>query len=346
MTYSETFKIKNQKHDFKVVRVWGKWPIWVKHLIFGVKLLNLASGCETIFALNVWSAGFPSLIVSKLLKKKFVVRIAGDYAWEVGAGNNKVSVLIDDFQKTKKKGWNGILYKLQGWICKKAGTIIVPSKYLAGIVVGWGVPDSKIKIIYNGTDFIPSNIAKEEARNKIGIHGNIILSVGRLVQWKGFRMLIKIMPQLLAINQFFMLVIVGDGPEKKILEMMVKNLGLEKKIFITGKKSKEDLAVYLAAADIFVLNTGYEGFSHQILEAMSAGVPMIATAVGGNKEIIRQGENGFMVKYNDEFNLIEAIKTLWKMPDLKEQFIEEGRKTARLFNADNMLKETIQLLSS
>ena len=58
----------------------------------------------------------------------------------------------------------------------------------------------------NGTDFKPAETSREEARNKIGIHGNILLSVGRLVPWKGFRMLIKIMPQLLEINQFFRLV--------------------------------------------------------------------------------------------------------------------------------------------
>jgi len=72
---------------------------------------------------------------------------------------------------------------------------------------------------------------------------------------------------------------------------------------------------------------------------------VITTAVGGNKEIICQGENGFMVKYNDEFNLTEAVKTLWKMPELREQFAEEGKKTARLFSADNMLKETANLLN-
>ena len=79
----------------------------------------------------------------------------------------------------------------------------------------------------------------------------------------------------------------------------------------------------MAAADVFVLNSGYEGFSHQILEAMTAGVPVIATAVGGNKEVIKQGENGFMVKYQDEFNLIEAIKSLWQNQGLQEEFKKE-----------------------
>ena len=155
------------------------------------------------------------------------------------------------------------------------------------------------------------------------------------------------MPRLLKeVNQFLVLVIAGEGPEKKHLEIMIKNMNLEKKVFLVGKKTHQEIADYLAATDIFLLNTGYEGFSHQILEVMMAGVPVITTSVGGNKEIIHQGENGFMVPYNDEFNLSEAIKTVWKNPDLRQKFIEGGNKTAAHFNVQSMYDETIKLLTS
>ncbi len=78
------------------------------------------------------------------------------------------------------------------------------------------------------------------------------------------------MPRLLEISQFFRLVIVGDGPDRKSLEMMIKNMGLDKRVYLIGKKSPEELAIYLASADVFVLNSGYEGFSHQILEVFQA----------------------------------------------------------------------------
>ncbi|OGN00668.1 MAG: hypothetical protein A2651_03320 [Candidatus Yanofskybacteria bacterium RIFCSPHIGHO2_01_FULL_42_12] len=348
LTYSRKFRTSNfdSKYKFKIVRVWGKWPIWIKHFIFGIKLLGLARKSDIILALNVWSAGFPSLVVSKILRKKFIVRIVGDYAWEVGVGNGKVKLLIDDFQESKKKGWIGLLYKLQGWVCKKSDLVIVPSKYLNGIVKGWGVPETKIKIVYNGVDFKPSDLSKEEARSKIGIHGNIILSVGRLVPWKGFRMLIKIMPQLLNLNQFARLVIIGDGPDRESLNLMINNLNLDKKVFLAGKKPREELATYLAAADMFVLNSGYEGFSHQILEAMTCGIPVIASAVGGNRELITQGDNGFLVKYNDEFNLVEAIKTIWQNPEFKEGLTESGKDTVARFSSNRMVEETIKILTN
>lgn len=346
LTYSSNLKFKNDiDQPYKIVRVWKKFPKGFRHLIYFFKALSLAKKSEMVFSLNAISAGVPSLIAAKIFKKRFFVKIVGDSAWERAITQNKTHLLIDDFQKSKKKGWIGILHKLQCWVCKNAHGIIVPSEYLADIISGWGIPREKIKVIYNGVDFKPSDLSKEEARRKLGIFGHIILSVGRLVPWKGFRMLIKIMPQVSEINQAFRLVIMGDGPDKKMLESMIKNLGLERKVFLVEKKSQSELATYLAAADMFVLDTGYEGFSHQILEAMVAGIPVITTAVGGNKEVMVQGENGFLVKYNDEFNLVEAIKSLWQDSELKAEFIENGKKTVEKFSLERMLSETIKFLT-
>lgn len=332
------------KKPYKVIRVWKKYPKLIRHLIYFFQVLSSASKNDIILALNAVSAGWPAMMAAKIKGRKFFVKIVGDYAWEVAVNKHKCSLLIGDFQKSNKKGWVKILHNFQKEVCMKADGIIVPSKYLAELVQGWGVDRSKIHIIYNGVEFKPSNLTKEEARKSIGIHGNIIVSAGRLVPWKGFKMLIKIMPRLLEISQFFRLVIAGDGPDRKSLEMMIKNMGLDKKVYLIGKKSPEELAIYLASADVFVLNSGYEGFSHQILEVFAAGVPVIASAVGGNKEVIVQGQNGFLVKYNDEFNLVEAIKGLWKLEELRAQFVEEGKKTLNIFSAEKMYEETMKVI--
>ena len=77
---------------------------------------------------------------------------------------------------------------------------------------------------------------------------------------------------------------------------------------------------------------------------MAMSVPIITTNAGGNRELIRQGENGFMVRYNDEFNLIEAIKTLWHDSDLREKFIAEGKKTAGEYTVEWTIEETKKAL--
>jgi len=344
ITYSSVSKYSEDKSmPFHVVRVSRKIPKFLRHLVYFFKTLWLTKKADLVFSLNAISAGLPALLSAKIMRKKFAVKIVGDYAWEKAVNSNRTDLSIEKFQKAKKGFWIGLLYSLQSRVCKKADLVIVPSQYLADLVADWGVNKRKIKIIYNGIEIKSVNVSKEEARKKIGISGNIILTVGRLVPWKGFKMLIKIMPQLLKINQFLRLVIVGDGPEYNILQSMIKNLDLENKVLLVGKKSREDLKLYLAAADIFVLNTGYEGFSHQVLEAMALGVPVITTCVGGNREIIKQGENGFMVRYNDEFNLIEAIKTVWQIKEIREGFIEKGKETVKHFSVDNMVKETAEV---
>jgi glycosyltransferase involved in cell wall biosynthesis len=320
------------------------WPKGLRHFIFFIAVLFKARKFDTIFSLNAVSVGLPSLFSAKIWKKKFIVKIVGDYAWEIASGSYKTILSIDDFQGAKKFGNISMLNKVQRYVARRADLLIVPSKYLFSLIKGWGISDQKIKTVYNGVDFVQSKMTKEDARNKISIHGNIILSVGRLVPWKGFRMLIKIMPKLLDINQFTRLIIIGSGPEKSNLEKMIKNMGLVNKVYLLGSKSRDELADYLAASDIFVLASGYEGFSHQILEAMAVGVPVVTTAIGGNREIIIQGENGFMVRYNDEFNLYEAIKTLSKDESLRDNFISEGKKTVNTFSVDRMIEETIELL--
>ena len=363
VTRSKKIKYPEDKgSSYKIYRL-KDWPGKLfNYLRYFLKLLSIAKKTDIIYAQGPVSSGYPAYWVNKFLKKKFVVKITGDYAWESrfakanrGSSMAKPSgqhpfkdEIIDvlDFQNKKISGKFNALRKIQMKVCQSADKVIVPSKFLAKVAGYWGVKDENIKVIYNGTDFRPFDLEKEEARKKIGIPGHIILSIGRLVPWKGFKMLIKVMPELVKEYNFARLVIIGDGPEMESLEIMKNNMGLSNKVYLVGKKSQEDLKMYLAAADIFVLNTAYEGFSHQILEAMAAGVPIVTTNAGGNPELIKQGENGFMVKYNDELNLTEAIKGIFDNDDIREKFIEEGKKTAGKFTVQKMADETINLFNS
>src|SRR3989344_7326086 len=260
LTYSPVWNFaEDKKENFKVVRVWNKAPKLIRIWNYFFQAVRLARKADTIYALNAVSAGVPALIAAKMSSKKFFVKIVGDAAWERAINRGDTHLMVNDFQRSEKKGLIKVLHKLQCWVCKNANTVIVPSEYLADVVSGWGISKDKVKVVYNGVDFRPSELSKEEARRKIGIFGHMIISVGRLVPWKGFRMLIKIMPSIFEINQAFRLIIVGDGPEKKTLESIVKNMHLENKAYLVGKKSKEEIILFSAAADIFFFITSYEG---------------------------------------------------------------------------------------
>src|SRR4030042_81518 len=136
----------------------------------------------------------------------------GGFACGTAPQTCRTFLLIDDFQKSPTGGRIGRLRRLQTWTCRQAKAIIVPSQYLAGVVMGWGVPQEKLRVVYNGVELPVVQASKEEARKHMGISGNLIVSWGRLVPWKGFRMLIQLLPPLLPVHQLSRLELVGEGP--------------------------------------------------------------------------------------------------------------------------------------
>jgi len=103
---------------------------------------------------------------------------------------------------------------------------------------------------------------------------------------------------------------------------------------------------YFKASKIFVLNSGYEGLSHIILEAMAMELPIITTNVCGNPEIVQDGYNGLLVEYNNKEQIKNAILRLWKDENLRKKLIENGKKTLERFKLETMIDETLNILKS
>jgi len=262
---------------------------------------------------------------------------------------------IEEFQKRRFDLITEIRRFIQKRVAKTANLIIVPSEYLKSIVKQWGIDKDKIKVIYNAVSLPKIEASKQEARAKLNPHykkfgvgvnlsGTILISVGRLVPWKGFDALIEIMPDLIKQIPDLKLLIIGEGPEKKNYSLLVTRYGLQDNVFLLGKLPHNELLLYLRAADIFVLNTGYEGLPHQILEAMAAGLPVITTNIGGNPEIINHNKNGLLVKYNDKEQLRAAILKLIQNQDLQRQLVNNAKDSLQAFTLDKMINQTIKLL--
>jgi len=140
------------------------------------------------------------------------------------------------------------------------------------------------------------------------------------------------------------LLIAGDGPDKKKLEKKIIDLNLLNRVKLLGKIQQEKLLKKIKASDIFVLNTGYEGFSHQLLEVMSVGTPIITTAVGGNLELLENRKEGLLVQFNDKDSLKKAINELISEKETRTFLIENARQKVQKFNEKKMLKEIGQIL--
>ena len=101
---------------------------------------------------------------------------------------------------------------------------------------------------------------------------------------------------------------------------------------------------YMKASDLFVLNTGYEGLPHIIIEAMYLGLPVITTDVGGNIEVIKPGENGLLVEYNNKTQIKNAILEIWKNKEAKREMVENGKRDLEKFSVKNMIDGLVKIL--
>ena len=121
--------------------------------------------------------------------------------------------------------------------------------------------------------------------------------------------------------------IVGDGPERARLEAEIRRLGLEGAVVLAG--DRDDVAAMLARADVFVLSSTSEGLPLSILEAMAAGLPVVASSVGGVPEAVEDGETGLLVPPRDPVRLAAALERLLVDPALRRRLGSNGRERVR-----------------
>ena len=148
----------------------------------------------------------------------------------------------------------------------------------------------------------------------------------------------------LMVNNQFKLVIVGSGPEEKKLKFKIQELKLEDKVILAGSVFMEKMSNYYQAADIFILNSSYEGLSHTLLEALSFGLPVVASNVGGNPEVIEHNQNGLLAEYNNQQQILDSIKKLSSNSGLVERFKQANKEVIKNFSKDKMYKKYLELL--
>lgn len=201
-------------------------------------------------------------------------------------------------------------------------------------------------VIPNGIDvrfFDISHEEKRKIRSLMGFDKNelVLVNTSRLSSEKGHDVLINAFQNVYGKNKLAKLIIVGDGPEAGNLKAQAGELFKKGVIIFTG--STDDVRKYLAVSDIFILSSYYEGFGLSVLEAMAAGLPVIASAVGGIPEIIRDGTDGIIVPPNKPSILSEKILFLSDMAEKRQLLGENGKIRASEYSLDKMLKRFFEL---
>jgi sugar transferase (PEP-CTERM/EpsH1 system associated) len=229
-----------------------------------------------------------------------------------------------DVHDLEGRNWKyNLLRRAARWVIHQ---YIAVSQDLAGWLTRQvGVSPQRLNQIYNGVDgqrFHPRQGGRPDLGNTdfFGQAACVIGSVGRLVAVKDYPTLLRAFARLRSLHaqpDGLRLIVVGDGPEREALLQLARELGIERQFWLPG--DRQDIADWLRAFDLFVLPSIGEGISNTILEAMASGLPVVASRVGGNPELVREGENGQLFPVGDADALANALQTYSQDDGLRVQ---------------------------
>ncbi|MBI3819254.1 MAG: glycosyltransferase family 4 protein [Planctomycetes bacterium] len=286
-----------------------------------------------------------AILAAKLRGKPAVVRVMVDGTWEIAHRFGWTGLNIVDFQ-TKGRGWK---VKLSRFLQRRwwtwASRIIPVSDFLKGIILSHGTDPRKVVRIYNaynGPKVI--EVTKEQARERLGLprDAKILLTICRLMIWKGVDGILRALAKL---PENYVLVVCGDGEERENWGRLARELGVEARVQWAGNVPHAKVIEYIKSADVFILNSNYEGLSHTLLEVMYVGCPIVASNVCGNPELVADGVNGFTAGFNDVDAIVRAVREIASNPDLANAFSAKSRERMVEFDKEALFQRKLALFA-
>lgn len=281
-------------------------PKGIRHIVYFCMCVGYAAAADIVYAQDTLSVGLPAALAAKIAGKPFAVRVPGDYAWEQARQRYGVVDELDEFQR-KRYGRNvERMRRLQRFVVRRAKKVIVPSEYMKRIVSCWTSP-AKITRIYSSIALPPKYVPQEKPAKFF------VVTIARPVPWKGLEGLSRT---------------VGKEP------------GWELKVI--NDMPHEEAMGWVKAADVFALNSTYEGLSHALIEALSLGTPVVATNVGGNPEVV--GDAGLLIPPKDDEALHEALKDVERNRVAAAERAARGLLRVKEFDMDRNIAQLADVL--
>jgi 1,2-diacylglycerol 3-alpha-glucosyltransferase len=245
--------------------------------------------------------------------------------------------VIQEFLKNAVHNWLKVFMR-------KCQHIVIPSESMKEILISdYGLED-RYTVIPTGTDLKPFLQAdgKTLRQSKGWQDDKVIVSIGRLGSEKNWETLLGAAAQVYAQHPDMRLVLIGDGPQKQTLEALAAELGIGERVTFTGQLPFEEIPTYLKAADMFSFASVTETQGLVTIEAMAAGLPVVAVDGSGTHDIVDHGKNGFLVE-NDPNALASAIGEMLSGPQQMKQFSAAALKKAKRFDLNRLGKQMIKV---
>jgi len=299
----------------------SEYPVhWVsrrspfRHIRCALVVRRFGRGADVVYATSMIRR---AAIGARLARRPLVVKLVSDEVFERATRSGRYEGTLDEFQsvggvKTR------LLRATRDAALRRARHVFCPSAYLRDIALGWGLDPAHVSVLPNPAPPMPPLPSREELRRELQLDGQVLAFAGRLGPQKA----LGIALEAVAAVPNFTLVIAGDGPDRAALEARATGLGVEGRVRFLGSVSREQVLRLFRAADASVLSSAWENFPHTVVEALAVGCPVIATAVGGIPEVVRDSENGLLVPPNDVSALAAAIRRFFEDGALRRRLAE------------------------
>ena len=259
-----------------------------------------------------------------------------------------------------RHNWNPVYYKydyvdwIKRWLYYSFGTLTERKalRRLTGLTANsnataetvskaYNIPSEKIKTIYLGLDL--ECVSIDDQLEEERLQRPKLLLIGSNVQRKGLPVILKTMPELIKEIPGVTLQVIGENQNISRMKKLADKLGVMEYVEFMGWVPPPKIITFYRKASIFVMPSLMEGFGLVFLEAMAQGLPVIGGNVGGTAELIKDGENGFLVNPGDIETLGEKIRLLLVNLNLRRLLIKNGYYTVQKYSANKMVNNTIEL---
>lgn len=282
-----------------------------RHIRCGLLVRRCARGADVVYATSMIRR---AAIGARLARKPLVVKLVSDEVFERATRSERYAGTLDEFQNVGGAR-NRFLRTTRNAALRRARHVFCPSAYLREVALEWGLDPSRVSVLPNPAPPLPSLPARDALRRELRLDGRVLVFAGRLGPQKA----LGIALEAVAAVPHVTLVVAGDGPDRATLEARATDLGLEGRARFLGSVARDQVSRLFGAADASVLSSAWENFPHTVVEALAVGCPVIATAVGGVPEVVRDGENGLLVPPNDVAALAAAIRRFFESDELRRR---------------------------